>query len=631
MLAKSFESIHKHKLKTGAFEYGFSQDSDLTDKIKKIDEYVISEIYKINNGLVDVKNVPEYWDKLMGLIHKSFETDIYLCGLATSKYVPKDWLIREAATNKALTYAMFQRDDLTKREVLLLMEHIKPQEMRDFLSDKNSYIDQNNIDILCKLSTTKLRQMQYRCFCKVNEEGNILGNLSKILNDCKYPELLATALIDNPNISRKFKEKIYENCGCVVELLNNPPHFILKDIYPSTAETVFDNTLTDDKTTVQKAIKAMGAFIHNGALSDGMMKDFAYQILSSTEDMKYWNWKSSVSNIIDADTIKTFLDFDTPDIVLSTLRNRNIDTTCLSKLYPYIDKYLADKKEEKQKMFLKAIVDRQESMKGADENEYRQYIHNEDDLAIKTMLISPITPKAIMWEIGSYVATKSPFEMPEQFMELVDAKEALKDATPISQQYLLFKLLEYQIERHPIECPHSDPSFITSKLWRKTLNYLNEDLMRCGGFDTMQTLSKLSSLIDRYRVDDKDTSNLEHLRNFVFGYKEYRALFETKYHILGEEDAKFKLDLDLLSKKYKENPKQFDEDFSKLPIEAKEIFIQELSKEMCFIKDKTYPEIGMETKINILIDMEELFYKTHKEIEKIEEKMVEKLLEEWER
>ena len=86
----------------------------------------------------------------------------------------------------------------------------------------------------------------------------------------------------------------------------------------------------------------------------------------------------------------------------------------------------------------------------------------------------------------------------------------------------------------------------------------------------------------------------------------------------------------IILKKYKENPKQFNEDFSKLPIEAKEIFMQELSKEMCFIKDKTYPEIGMETKINILIDMEELFYKTHKEIEKIEEKKVEKLLEEWE-
>ena len=51
-----------------------------------------------------------------------------------------------------------------------------------------------------------------------------------------------------------------------------------------TAETVFDNTLTDDKATVQKAIKAMGAFIHNGALSDGMMKDFAYQILNSIKE-----------------------------------------------------------------------------------------------------------------------------------------------------------------------------------------------------------------------------------------------------------------------------------------------------------------------------------------------------------
>ncbi len=631
MLAKSFESIRKYKLETGSFEYGFFHESDLTNKIQKLDEYIISEIYKINNGLVDVEKMPEYWDKLMGLIHKCFETDIYLCGLATSKYIPKDWLLREAATNKTMAFAMFQRDDLTKREILNLMEHIKPQEMRDFLSDKNSNIDQNNVDILCNLSTTKLRQMQYRCFCKVNEEGNILGNLSKILNDCKYPELLATALIDNPNISKKFKEKIYEHCGCIVESLNNPPHFILKDIYPATAETIFNHTLTDDKTIVQKAIKAMGAFIHNGALSDGMMRDFAYQILSSTDDMRHWQWKHPVPYIVDADTIKTFLDFDTPDITLCTLRNRNIDTTCLPKLHPYIDKYLSKKKAEKQKMFLKAIIDRQESMKGADENEYRQYIHNEDDLAIKTMLISPITPKSILWEIGIYIASKSTFEMPELFIELVDAKEALKDATPISQQYLLFKLLEHQIETHPVESTRDDPSFITSKLWKETLNYVNEDLMRCGGFDTMQTLSKLNKLIDKYTVEGKDIGNLEYLRDFVFGYKEFRVFFEIKYCILREVDAKFRLDLDLLSKRYKENSEQFDENFSKLPIVSKEIFMQELSKELSLIKDKTYPEMGMETKINILIDMEELFYKTHKEIEKTEEKKIEKLLEEWER
>ena len=619
MIPETFKDIEKYADETGFFEFANANKYSYVKNMDKLDSYLLSEIYQINNGLIkDIMKKPEYLNKIKTMINESvYHRDMYWYALSTSKYFPKEILLAESVKNKHLAYALFQRDDLSKKEIKALMDFISIADFRTFLSDKTSYIHPNNIDIICNLPPSSQRIMQYRCFSKINNECELYGNLSPVLLECPDPELISTALLDNPNLSDGFKKKIYAENGIRIEFSNNPPKFVLQDIYPSVAEIIFNPKLTEDKSITKKAYDTMGRFLHNNALSDAMLLDFTKQALMPPGDKRnFYGLSEALTLVNDGDTIKSAIKLSTPDAIISVMKNKNFPSNLLREIKPKIDFYMANKTKDMQKMFIISMIDTKDALKDMDFTECKKYIDNEDEIAMKLMVTNPYAPNDILKEILNYVSTIDNKKIADSYMVLFDLKTALKDATQTSQQFLAHKFLEYQLSERNIESEQDEPDFITTELFLKEHHFVNKDAMNCGGYDTIHTLSKIEKLIDTYKKEGKETESLNQLRDYVYGFKEFRVFAEVKQKFLTEKDGRFCIDLETFYERIKDHKMELFEDFDKMLYEAKKIFLQELSKELIMNDSVKYPYKNFELIANIFMDAEGIYQKLVNEIEK---------------
>lgn len=628
MINNTFKNISKYAKQTGIFEDNKIYQTPLTENIGKLDEYLLCEIYQINNGLVNL--TPEYIHQITKLINDTFPNkEIYWYALSTSKYFPKEVLLNEAVTekNEKLRYALFQRDDLTKKEIKFLIDLIKPANFREFLSDKNAYIHPHNVDILCNLSQTDQRKMEYRCYSRLCDECFWFGKITELLNDVNTIslnshkndiELIVTALLDNPNISDKFKEKMYQHHGIAIEYSNCPPKNILKDIYPSIADIICDEKLGADKKLLNNAIDTMARYFKNNALSDAMICDFLRRVSVHPKYNKanFYKIKNVVETVAETDAMKKAIEIDTPDMIFAVMRNKNFSSELLRKIKPKIDFYMAYPKTEMHSLFITSMIDTVNGLKITDMDECMKYIDKQDAVAIKLMLANPYISTDVLRELKKYVNELSVYEGYDSFNVLFDLRLALKDATSVSRQFLMHKFLEFQLEEKPVTSTDEQPDFITSDLFFKKHNFVNNDEMFVGGFDTIHTRTKIENLIKKYELAGKDTETLKKLYNYIEGYKEYRYFTENQYKILTEEKGKFKLDIELLYEKYKENKEKFSNDFFKLSNDFKKIFLQEFSKELVLCNHKELRYKNSELLVNILMDMEGFYQKLTNEVDR---------------
>ena len=621
MICDTFKNINQYKNNTGAFEDNTVYQTPFTKNITKLNEDLLYKIYQINNNLLNLEEKKECIQQVTDLINNTFPNkEMYWYALSTSKYFPKKILLNESVyeKNKKLRYALFQRDDLTKKDIKFLINLIKPSEFKVFLSDRNAYIHPHNVDILCNLQKTDQKMMEYRCFSRLCGGCFWYNKLTELLNDSatislnshkNEIELLATALLDNPNISDEQKEKIYQQYGIVIECSNKPPKNILKDIYPSVADTVCDENLDVDKKLKVNAIDTMARYFINNTLSDAMMGDFMNRISlhSKYKNGNLYKLTNAIENVAESSVMEKAIEIGTPEMISAVMKNKNFPSDLLRKIKPKIDFYMAYPKTEMHSLFIISMIDTANSLKIADLNECKKYIDNNDVVAIKLMLANPYTPTSVISKIKEYVDKLPTNECYNDFNVLFDLRLALNDAKPTSQQFLMHKFLEYQLEANPITSNDKDPDFITSDLFFKKHNFVNNDEMMINGFDTI-TKIKVKELIKQYNDNKKDTSILNKLYNYMYGYKDYRYFAESQYKILIEENGKYKLDLGLLYKKYKENPEAFSNNLFKLSDETQKIFLQEFSKELCICKHKELQYEKSELLVNIFVDMEN-FYK----------------------
>lgn len=620
MISHTFKNINKYKNKTGVFEQNGVYQTTLSKDIELLDEYLLSEIYQVNNGLIDVKNMPEYVNNLSKLINNAFpHKNIYWYALATSKHFPKEELLKQAKErqNEKLRYALFQRDDLTKRDVKYLMDCIKAPKFRTFLSDKTAYIHPNNIDILCNLSLNDQRVMQYRCFSKINEDCATYWNISEIVQKCKDPELISTALIDNPNISKQFKEKLYRVNGINIEYSNYPPECIMKEIYPSVIETIFNPEFSKNKDVYLKAMETMSRFFENNSLSDTMLYDFLMQISMHDEYKKrpFFGLAHAIQLATDTVTIKKAMEINRSVIIQAIINNKNFPSELLKNIEPIIS-HTIYKKREMQKLFIISMIDTSNSYKPDDYDECKKYIDAKDEVAIKLMCVHPMLSPKVKTEIQSFINSLSADGERHSYNILMDLRYALKDATIESRQFLMHKFLEYQFEENPVTFQGNEPDFITSDLFLETHNFINSSEMASGGYPIFQTKKGIEKLIKQYKTEGKDVKVLEKLMSYIEGYEKYKDFAKSKNNFLVEKDGKLKMNLNLMYKKFKENKEDFYNDIINFPIETKKIFLQELSKEMCLCESDRFDYKNAELIVNILIDMEGLYQKLDYDIER---------------
>lgn len=177
MLSETYNNIPKLFMKE---EYDVAP---IASKILQLDDFLMTEIYRVNNGMINETEMKEYIPHLLETIGSVKDKNIYYSLLANSKHIDKKELIEFAnkLPDNDMRYALLQRDDLTKKDVSQILNYCQPHRLHEFLADGTSYIYPNNLDLMCKLSQAELKKIRYLCFSRITPATSDVFNILDIL------------------------------------------------------------------------------------------------------------------------------------------------------------------------------------------------------------------------------------------------------------------------------------------------------------------------------------------------------------------------------------------------------------------------------------------------------------------
>lgn len=232
---------------------------NLTDGFN-IKDIELLDKYTLRNG--------EISDEGMSKIMEKVKFSPFLRYFFRHKYhhtIPKEHMDKLIESTPATEIKfMLDRPDLNSEQiddVILKYETYMASNLKDYINEYPDKISDTVIEHLFKFRSADFKRWDYAPFSVVKDKKRIEREIENI-HLFGSNEKLSLALINNPIVDYRIKEELFKD-GCDYLKIKNPTKNMLKDIYASATQMIFDYDYTFEYATkIDEAKKQLQKHMH---------------------------------------------------------------------------------------------------------------------------------------------------------------------------------------------------------------------------------------------------------------------------------------------------------------------------------------------------------------------------------